>query len=487
MRRRPRDPGVQELRDERIEIFPAGQEIPAGPGCPTVQTAVDAEATPSQLRTWLNNYISTARRLMGVDSVPPRKDLNTKTITMFAVAVVVDTSNHSRTRRWWTATGNMAFVLTQVAAFSSLIKDTSHPTCNAVTDCPAGTYCQRVNSFTVPTCKDCSGMPGLLFVNNTPTTVNVWDRNCSATFSDDDEWKDKWKHRNYYNADHNEFPLINIPELSDSDRDKYKCLAYNHCSQTDMDKDHPKFEGHCDFIHLNYQKMYGRVWFSVFFLAALWTLPICQDIEEATIEENVLNHHVADFLNIPAKILRSALRIKRYIVPSLTISATLSLLLTETISSKALILNFLAIGFVLEADNIIAALCLNKSNNELMSNAVKDVNDGVIGSVVSFSWTRIQGFLCTVVLIFTLYTIEISVTNCDKLGDHLIVIALIQPFIIFMAQAFYSMAQAFCSIICTWRSVGSFCARICVALTELVRNLFALFIVGLILFMMNLQ
>jgi len=90
-----------------------------------------------------------------------------------------------------------------------------------------------------------------------------------------------------------------------------------------------------------------QVWVLIVFLAFLWTLPIVQDIEEATIEatieEVIMDHYLMDSFNGPAEILRTTLRMCRFFLPFCTMSATLVLLLTDDISSKNIILNFLAI------------------------------------------------------------------------------------------------------------------------------------------------
>merc|ERR1719469_1833678 len=164
---------------------------------------------------------------------------------------------------------------------------------------------------------------------------------------------------------------------------------------------------HCDFIASNAAKMDTQVWVLIVFLAFLWTLPIVQDIEEATIEEVVMDHHLTDSFNGSTEVIRATLRMRKYMIPFCTTSATLVLLLTDDISSKNIILNFLAISLVLEADNVVAVLFLNARRNTFMKNVVRNVDAGATSAArASFFWTRVQGLLCPVLLILFLYYVR---------------------------------------------------------------------------------
>ena len=113
----------------------------------------------------------------------------------------------------------------------------------------------------------------------------------------------------------------------------------------------------------------------VIFLALLWALPISQDIEEAATEERVMDHHLAGSLNIPAEIVRLSLRIRRCLLPFYATIATFVLLITSNISANNIILNFMAITFVTEADNVLAVLFFGTHQRELMEMAAKEAHD----------------------------------------------------------------------------------------------------------------
>merc|ERR1740139_307354 len=172
--------------------------------------------------------------------------------------------------------------------------------------------------------------------------------------------------------------------------------------------DAPEYEtNQCDFIVRNKEKIDVQFWILLLVLSLLWTLPICQDIEEAAIEEIVLNHHVGDTLNSPAEVVRVALRIRRFVVPLMATSSTIVLLITNTVSSTGIILNLLAIGVLLEADNVVAVLFLSNRHDAMMDAAVQDVDSGASSAArATFFWTRVQGFLCTVILVGAMSGIE---------------------------------------------------------------------------------
>mmetsp|Transcript_18581 Transcript_18581/g.37014 ORF Transcript_18581/g.37014 Transcript_18581/m.37014 type:complete len:562 (+) Transcript_18581:98-1783(+) len=397
--------------------------------------------------SYLSGYLSLAARLFGIGSVSPRTDLNTGTIGLFAVAVVVDPSTH-RVKKWLAAFGIFFFVSLEVFVFGVVIQEASHPKCSAVSDCPAGNYCNT----DYMTCSDCYVVQRGSF-----SSVQDFEATCSTVLP-----ADKWEHRAFINADFSEFPLDK--KINYYDNKEYECYAFNHCLQSDMDAASNYNTKHCDFIVSNAAKMDMQVWVLIFFLALLWTLPIVQDIEEATIEEVVMDHHLTDSFNGPAEVIRVTLRMRKYLIPFCTTSATVVLLLTDNISSKNIILNFLAISLVLEADNVLAVLFLNARRNTFMKNVVRNVDGGAAGAArASFFWTRVQGFLCPILLIIFLYNVNDIVKDCSELYTDLSFLIWIPALAIFVVQACFS-------IICG-RGTRTVCEQILMALIELVRNL----------------
>merc|ERR1740124_217381 len=272
-------------------------------------------------------------------------------------------------------------------------------------DCPSGTYCTMdVWWGALPFCRDCAG------IGMTTTTA---EEVCPAALG-----PDKWAHREYIDFDHQDLWMTRNTESSTLQ----ECISFLHCNTTDLDAG-TNFESQiCDFIALNRSKMDGGTWLMVIFLALLWALPISQDIEKAATEERVMDHHLTGSRNIPAEIVRLALRIRRIILPFMATSATLVLLITDNISAKNIILNFLAITFVSEADNVLAVLFLRTHQRELMEKAAKEAHESeeFHDTQVAFFWAHVHGLFYVVVLLIVLFIVDKVVTKCDHLFDFLI-------------------------------------------------------------------
>lgn len=198
------------------------------------------------------------------------------------------------------------------------------------------------------------------------------------------------------------------------------CMAVLHCNQTDKDfpgvyedivsnivkgtlgRRNDMTNSHCDYLILNYGKLDNGIILVISALALLFSLPLCQDIEEAAVEEFVLDHHLTNRINLPAKIVRFTLRIKQYVLPWYATGATVTLLITNDISARNALLNFLAITIVLEADNIIPLLFFHDFSS---TDRIVDVaNVHGAGNIrMNFLWTRIFGISCSMMLLWILF------------------------------------------------------------------------------------
>jgi len=270
------------------------------------------------------------------------------------------------------AAGVLIFVLLELIVFSAVINVSSNPKCHLMDDCPTENYCKAWEGMAgLPICTDCSWAP-LYFpylaplyeeyygddnieddtvddYNDAPLAIRsnnentktptkapqvdnddndnyfstIHDKTCSALFA-----PKIWENRAYVldyalDVDYNELPLGKEFDWS-RDEDKYGYLANHQCSQTDMDAQNDYETKHCDFITHNREKMDVQIWILFFVLSVLWTLPICQDIEEAVIKE--------------IKVVRVILRIQRFVVPLMATSSTIVLRITNELLSKSIFL-----------------------------------------------------------------------------------------------------------------------------------------------------
>merc|ERR1719469_879061 len=135
-----------------------------------------------------------------------------------------------------------------------------------------------------------------------------------------------------------------------------------------------------------------------------------------------MDHHLGDSLNIPAEIVRLALRFRRCALPFFATDVTLILLITDDISAKNVILNFLSITFISEADNVLAVLFLRTRHKEMMDKAAKEAHESeeFREPKVAFFWARVQGLFCVIVLVIALYSVDKWVKQCDDLAGFLV-------------------------------------------------------------------
>jgi len=309
--------GVEE--DTDIELVAIGHAPVDAAAAPPLEVMARPPAPPPPQRLWgLSRYTSMAGRLLGMGLVSPRRDLNTSTLGLYVVAIVVHPSARitHRVRAWLTAVGLLLFVLLEVFIFSAVIQESSFPKCNAVDDCLAETCCLVYEGMTeLPACEDCYWSPKCYNeeydgddnmedgtvdnYNDAPLATRAAHENMETPtkaprvndddngFYDDENTKAPtdpndddvdgdyyyesinddmcsalnppgiWEKRDYaLNADYNELPLTPIKAFNWSrDGNKYKCLAAHHCIETDMDAQNDYETEHCDYIIRNKEKM----------------------------------------------------------------------------------------------------------------------------------------------------------------------------------------------------------------------------------------
>jgi len=189
-----------------------------------------------------------------------------------------------------------------------------------------------------------------------------------------------------------------------------------HCSLTDVDVD-TEFQGQrCDFIARNLTKLKPNVIIVIVFLVLLWLLPICQDLEEAHIEEFVLRQHcIRRSISGPAAVIRVGIRYRKYCLPFQTAAATILLIMTEPISSKSAILNFLAVSLILEADSAIAVLFITNDGRQLMEEVIESVEDSARKDYKEkFFWIRSHTLFCGAWLLLIFFVLSWrSSISCD--------------------------------------------------------------------------
>lgn len=193
-----------------------------------------------------------------------------------------------------------------------------------------------------------------------------------------------------------------------------------------------------------------------------------QDIEEASTEENVMNYHLQDSVKGSAEVVRLSLRIRRYMLPGFATAATIALIMNDDGTPKNLVLNFLAIGFISEADNIIAIIWLTTDQRTKIKNTINNIDNDTFNARPVFLWNRLHGFLYVIILLSFIHGTK-DIDSCYEIASIMMVHVIFPPPMILFAVIFcHSLVYILLKEINTSR-----CKRFLDALTYCLCNLIA--------------
>lgn len=407
---------LKEMEKTKTDMYNLSEEIQSlkGGDSLNVENFTEAQTKPCQ-KNKKKGFASIKEYIPGMGKFRPLSENNTGTLYLYCVGKVVDKDSHA-IKKWIASLLGLVLACMQTFIIFVLYLEASHPRCTSMDDCPDGTYCTPT-FFHLPACFDCKSVQKL----KTNSTQCLF------------EFPEKWENWDLIDIDHIEFHIKAKMESSDL----LNCVSFKHCVESDIDASN-SFKGHCDFIYLNRSKMDKGIWLFIGFLAFLWSLPASQDIEEATIEERVLTYHIGDKFFVPAEILRLALRIRRFILPLMVVAATILLIITDEMSTKSVILDFLAVTFIMEADNALALFFLRASQADLIEKTVKDSQIETLESSKGIAfWSRVQGLACVIVMLTGLQQVDTIVKDCDNFDEYLVNVAMIPFFAGSIIQAFH--------------------------------------------------
>jgi hypothetical protein len=130
-----------------------------------------------------------------------------------------------------------------------------------------------------------------------------------------------------------------------------RCLAAHHCDGND------RWLAACDHIKISLSNMEASQTVLLVFCAALLAVPLVSDMEQATVEDIVLDTMVKRQRGrgrVPGSafahpMLYMSLRLRRFVVPCVAAGSAASLLVSAPITSGSIILDLIAISFILGA------------------------------------------------------------------------------------------------------------------------------------------
>ena len=343
----------------------------------------------------------------------------TETIHMLAVDIVTETQQNGCLclRPFFYALLSLCFVMVQSTAFYMMIYESTTLPCSAHTDCLTGQYCRVANGAFEERgdgekqhalCIECeygewiqrepsrkySSRPSSKHSRHptrNPTKSPKQNPTRSSTrepvtsdirpfgpINDDSKTEtivvaknlpvntecDREEVTSLKNVDNNIVWINDKDESYDKTRypydDDYNCLAWQHCEQSKIHMEETKDNytiRQCDYIVLVKNKLTISQAFIFVFVTFLLTSHMCVDIEEATIEEALLRKKRATISNISALILLVSLRLRRLVLPWAIALAVVVVTLTDDLTMKNILLNVVALEFILNADTLVLKFC----------------------------------------------------------------------------------------------------------------------------------
>ena len=144
------------------------------------------------------------------------------------------------------------------------------------------------------------------------------------------------------------------------------CLALHHCSKTDV------IPSMCNHLVLNLLTLYPSNRGILIMVAVLLAVPLCDDMEEAAIEEELLLHSLSVLAAGDCRTgtwlavcpMQLSLNTRMFVLPWFAVGGAVALLLANPLSATNIILNIAAIAFITEVDDVLAQLLIPGEEGE---------------------------------------------------------------------------------------------------------------------------
>ncbi len=327
---------------------------------------------------------------------------NKRGIHLQAVVTACD-PDASSFSKWVMSLKSIFLVIIQLSVILWLNVEASHPTCAEHSDCNIGEYCAPYKAF--PRCEDC---PTVNF--STFESCKVYENVVDSYLI--------WTSSGY---DH--YPLLNQTAID--------CVRTLHCVQSSIieynvstdislypdgtDSFEDSYFHGCDYLSLIHSKVTFAHIMVLIFVSMVFAVYLWEDIYESMTEEAILdyglmqryerpnrergeeenplqennratsNEQLPDTPGIssPAEIIRLSLRIRRFVLPWGVAAAGALITIRDTISSKNLLLNVLAIVFLTEADNQLGKIFATPNTRDMINEYLENLTDSTVELRVS--------------------------------------------------------------------------------------------------------
>ena len=170
-------------------------------------------------------------------------------------------------------------------------------------------------------------------------------------------------------------------------------------------------------------------------MAIIFASIVFADIEESAVEEAVLNHAVKyrteNISSLRATgLIRICLRVRRFFLPWWLLRSEMLVILSNTnLDHSQIILNFVSISVIVEADNLLGRFFFSETYNQVLDQLLDAINTGhddvdkknVFTSISSRFGSQMLAIIPT--MIMTIWSITVKAMNgCVEKLDHLITV-----------------------------------------------------------------
>lgn len=367
-----------------------------------------------------DNLTTTQRmlRLLSSPSITKEESIalpihNTNTLHMFAIGALAEAVEetelngiHARRKRWRSRLFSFLSVVVMSVTLTVLFfvtYESTSPTCSTHTDCQIGSFCNRDLMDVVYKKQRCSQCDLILseeeggeelqcdkFILNNP----IWHQQIDHTVL----WYDGNGNANYNQS---------LFSFSDDESIFLRCLSLKHCKGSALVGDQLDSNG---YLRLHLSKLSTDQIGVLFFIAILYGSIISGELTEAAIEEatlNAISEPCSKSMPLCFRVIQFSLRLRQLVLPWFIGTATIGVILTESFEPKNILLNFLAVSFLIEADKMLAHLLLTSHQQSLVDRVVlSNIRYGTEFISVSSVWSLILGTVISISVVMIVCGIE---------------------------------------------------------------------------------
>lgn len=203
------------------------------------------------------------------------------------------------------------------------------------------------------------------------------------------------------------------------------CATVKHCEDTALIGTQYSDGDSNGYVDLAINRLSPDQVFILLFSAILFGSIISEDLSEAAVENALLDLFSTNRARLPVaqKLIRLSLRIRQIVLPWFVGAVIIAVLLTDSLAGSDILLNFLAICFLFEADNMLARLLFSHDQmafvERVLFNDRRRTNDITLNLV----WPRLSGLVISLSVVFVVSLMEHLLTlpcyNCNYISQIL--------------------------------------------------------------------